>query len=215
MNKEVILTYIQMVAGKYPVISILLHILILALIIALFLPGFKQKRIAFNGVLMVIFASVASVALINGNPFNGLFFSILTIFAVVELFRRRNEITVPALTSVDRSTAIRNLLCLAAVFVGILYPHFVNVSPAMLLFFSPMGVIPCPTLTVILGLLNLYYPKINKGLYTVVTIAGMFYGLTGVFLLHVYIDIPLMILALYSLYRLVRLGSKKWHPVIN
>lgn len=202
MNKEVILNYIEMVAGKYPVISILLHILIIALIITLFIPGFKQKRLTFDGVLTVIFASVASVALINGNPFNGVVFIILVVFAVFELFQRRNEITVPVFTSVSRGAVIRNLLCMAAILVGILYPHFVNVSPALLLFLSPIGIIPCPTLTVALGLLNLYYPKTNKGLYTVVTIAGMFYGLTGVFLLHVYTDIPLMILALYSLYRL-------------
>lgn len=208
MDKNIIMNFIQMVAGKYPVLSAALHVLVIALTILLFIPRFNQKRAAFNGVLVVLFASVASIAIINGNPFNGGFFAVLFAIAIIELFRRRNEIKTVVFSKDTQGTNVKNALCIAFIFFGLVYPHFVDTNPALLIFLSPTGTIPCPTLIVILGLLNLFYPSVSKGVYTVTTLMAVFYGVTGVFLLQVYFDIPLMVIALYSLYNLKFLFKK-------
>lgn len=64
---------------------------------------------------------------------------------------------------------------------------------------SPVGVIPCPTLTIAMGMLTLFRRTEAKGsLYFLATIMALFYGGPGVFLLKVYLDIPLLAPALYS-----------------
>ncbi len=209
MDKTIILNYIQSVAGKYPVLSIALHVMVIALTILFFIPAFKQKRFVYNGALSVLFTSVAVIACINDNPFNGGVFVILLGFVIVEFFRRRNEIVTVSFSRHTWGTNVKNALCLAFIFLGLLYPHFVNVSPILFIFLSPFGIIPCPTLTVTMGLLNLFYPRVSKGVYTATTLMALFYGITGVFLLQVYMDIPLMLIAVYSLYNLRFLFKKR------
>lgn len=209
MDKTLILNYINSVAGKYPILSIALHLMVIALTILLFIPAFKQKRFMFNGVLALLCTSVAVIASINGNYFNGGFFVILLGFVFIEFFRRRNEIETVFFGRHTWGENVKNAFCFAMILLGLLYPHFVNVSPVLFIFLSPLGIIPCPTLTVVMGLLNLFYPRVSKGVYTAATLMALFYGITGVFLLQVYMDIPLMLIALYSFYNLRFLFVKR------
>lgn len=201
MNKEIILNFLPMVANKYLFLNAIMHVLIYGVLAAIFLSGYKQKRIIFDSLIAVLFISVAAISILNSNPFNFLTFAILSVFAVIELFKAKNDITFKPFN-------LNTLVCMTIILVGLWYPHFVNVHPALMLLLAPTGIIPCPTLMVVLGLLNLIYPKVNKGLYAATSLIGAFYGITGVLLLKVYLDIPLLLITVYSVYNLRFLFTK-------
>jgi hypothetical protein len=63
----------------------------------------------------------------------------------------------------------------------------------MYLIAAPMGLIPCPTLSTVIGL-TLLFQSFNSTRWTIVlALIGLFYGLFGVVRLHVYIDVILVI----------------------
>ena len=72
-----------------------------------------------------------------------------------------------------------------------------------MLFVSPMGIVPCPTLIVILSLFTLNSSGISKLQYIATIIIGAMYAVIGVFILKVYLDAALGILVLYSIYILI------------
>ncbi|HYE82076.1 MAG TPA: hypothetical protein VEG39_07910 [Clostridia bacterium] len=195
MNKEVILNFLPMVANKYLLLNAIMHILIYGVLAMVFLSGSKWKRIAFDSMIVLLLVSVAAISILNGNPFNFLTFTILSVFAVIELFKAENDIKFDVFS-------LNTLACIAIILVGLWYPHFANTHPVLMLLLAPTGIIPCPTLMVVLGLLNLVYPKINRGLYTVTSLMGVFYGATGIFMLKVTLDVPLLLIAAYSVYNL-------------
>jgi len=82
--------------------------------------------------------------------------------------------------------------------MGFWYPEFVNKNGIELLIASPLGVIPCPTMLTTLGLLTLVSPSINRIQYTITLVFGLIYGIIGVFVFNVYLDITLLVLVFYS-----------------
>lgn len=195
MNKEVILQFLPMLANKYLYINALMHLLVFFTVAMIFMPHIKFKKTVFNILILVLMLSISILSIVNGNPFNFLTFFVLSVFAFIEIIKAKNEITTPKIS-------IKTILCLVFILIGMWYPHFVNAHPALLIFLSPVGVLPCPSLYVLLGLLNLYHPQVNKSLFTATALIGLFYGITGVFVLNVALDIPLLILNIYSIYNL-------------
>lgn len=209
MNKELILNYIGTVAGKYIFLNIALHIACYAAIILLLLPKFRHKRVVWNSVTAGLFTSVAVIAILNGNPFNFGIFAIAAGFAVWELIKGRNVVETLFSPAYTLRMNIRNAVLLAVSLFGLVYPHFVDAHPALMPLLSPIGIIPCPTLTFVLGIANIIYPKVNRPLYTALAVLGAFYGVTGVFMVNVYIDIPLMAVGILSVYNLALFFRKK------
>ena len=68
---------------------------------------------------------------------------------------------------------------------------------------SPLGIVPCPTMLVSLGLMTLCYPNVNKPLYIAALVSAVVYGVIGTFKLGVYLDITLLLLVIYSLSRIM------------
>ena len=66
------------------------------------------------------------------------------------------------------------------------------------LFFSSYGLMPCPTTMVVLGLLTLKYPDVNKGLFYSLTLFSIMVG-TAQFAIGYIPDYPLAILGYYCL----------------
>jgi hypothetical protein len=196
MNAESILNAISLAANFSPAVNIVMHVLVLGAIVMLFTgAGPKLRRLIFDAVLLILAAAVAVISILVGNPFNMLTFGIIAVISLIELIRGKNLAGRPGLN-------LNTVISLIIIFIGFWYPEFVQAGLPAMLVLSPLGVIPCPTLMVMLGMLNLAVPNVNRVQYIALIVMAAFYGLTGVFMLKVYLDIALLVILLYSLYNL-------------
>jgi hypothetical protein len=136
------------------------------------------------------------------NIFYLIVFGFLTILAILEFLNPKNDY------SMKGAPTINIIIALVAGFLGFWYPHFVE-GYFKALYASPYGVIPCPTLLVILSFFLVFYPYTNRFFHWVLAIVGLFFGFFGLFVLKVRIDLALLALSLYTLYSLILLGAKK------
>jgi hypothetical protein len=80
---------------------------------------------------------------------------------------------------------------------GWVYPHFLEgAAPWTYLYAAPFGLVPCPTLSGVIGFALLAGGLRARGWSLVLAIAGVFYALFGSLRLGVYLDIALLIGAL-------------------
>jgi len=208
MNAESILNAIHAAANTSQVVNLVMHLLVLGAVLSLFsISNVKVKRYVFDGTLFILAASVATISIVNGNPFNLITFVIIAIVSIIEVIRGKNWVSRPKMNP-------NSIACFVFILVGFVYPEFVNANALVLPIVSPLGAIPCATLLVILGMLNLLVPQVNKTQFIVTTMLGLFYGVTGVFQLKVYLDIALLILVLYSLYNFRFIFGKRKQTTI-
>jgi hypothetical protein len=77
---------------------------------------------------------------------------------------------------------------------GWAYPHFLDsVSFLPYLYRAPTGLIPCPTLAIVIGLALVLDGLGSRALCLALGVAGLFYGVTGVVRLGVVIDWTLLL----------------------
>lgn len=192
MNAQEILNYLEMLANHSLWVNISMHILVFMALFAIFSKTKeKLRRWIFQAVVSILLLSVTINALVFGNPFHAVTFGILALTSLVQLFVRKETIQI---TDSKRIMAI----ALFFIFMGLWYPEFVDKNALLLLVVSPVGVIPCPTLLTTIGLLTLIMPSVNKFQYLITILMGIVYGVIGVFVFNVYLDITLLILALYA-----------------
>ncbi|MDO8125151.1 MAG: hypothetical protein Q6364_12330 [Candidatus Hermodarchaeota archaeon] len=88
---------------------------------------------------------------------------------------------------------------------GFWYLHWVQ-SPVWLnaLLYSPLGAVNCPTMVTICGFLCLSQKPRSAILEAPVALTTLYFGFFGIFRLGAYVDVPLIICALFLI---VRLGS--------
>jgi hypothetical protein len=74
------------------------------------------------------------------------------------------------------------------------YPHFLDPSrsPFAYLYAAPMGLIPCPTLALVVGVTLVTGASTGTRSAVIVAVAGLFYGLVGMVKLGVEIDAVLV-----------------------
>jgi len=196
MNGQEIVKYLEMVANSNLGVNFLMHLVVFLTLAVIFMAKSNQvKRFFFQTALSGLFLSVMVNAIIHGNPFHIFTFAILTVTALAQLFFGKQKIE---LTSSRTTKAIAFFF----IFIGIWYPDFIEKNLLMLLLVSPVGVIPCPTLLTTLGLMTLVAPSLSKTEYLITAIMGLIYGIIGVFILKVYLDITLLGLAGYCLYNI-------------
>lgn len=200
MEKSNLIGYLTMVSNNNLVINFVIHVMILVSIALIyFLKDESKKKVVLNSSLLILFLSVTVNALIFGNPFHVITFSILTVFTGIELIRGNNGFIAPQINA-------RTIIAMIIIMIGLWYPEFVEANVVSNLFVSPLGVVPCPTLLTALGLLNLYYPNVSKRQLIITTIFGIIYGFVGTFKLGVYLDISLIGAVLISIYSLIKLN---------
>jgi hypothetical protein len=130
--------------------------------------------------------SVSAVAWAAGNPFNGTTFAVLALL-LIGIARALPE------EAVD--IASRTVLLPGAVLIafGSTYPHFLAANHwTAYIYAAPFGLLPCPTLSAVIGLtlvLGLWQSQ-SWGL--TLAIAGGIYGVIGVFALGVVLDYGLV-----------------------
>ncbi len=192
MNAPEILNYLEMLANHSLWVNLSMHILVYMTLLAIFSKTKEKLRsLIFQGVLSTLFLSVTINAVVFGNPFHAVTFGILALSSLVQLFVSKETIQI---------TNSKGILAIALffIFMGLWYPEFVDKNALLLLVVSPVGVIPCPTLLTTIGLMTLTIPSVNKFQYLITIIMGIVYGVIGVFVFKVYLDITLLVLALYA-----------------
>jgi hypothetical protein len=142
------------------------------------------------------------MAWVAANLFNGVAFAALGALLLYLSVRLAAE---PA-----RIAPARFLFPGLALFAfGWAYPHFLEtVSFLPYLYAAPTGLIPCPTLLIVIGLALVLDGLGSRALCVILGIAGLLYGIIGVARLGVVIDWELLLGAAIILARAAGIGKK-------
>lgn len=201
---EQILNGLSTIVNQWQVLAIAWHVYFAILVGGLLLGIRPSKRTA--GILLALpLLSVSILAWVSANPFNGIFFTVVGVtllWIATRLPQQKVQIAPMWLI-------IAGTLMFA---FGWFYPHFLE-APSLVpyLYAAPTGLIPCPTLSIILGLALVVGGLESRSWSLVLGGTGIFYGLFGAFRLGVTIDLVLLFGALLILLVvfLPKLGSPK------
>ena len=167
------------------IIAVAWHIAMLIAIIAIALGWRPGRRLA--GVLLATpLVTVSIMAWLVANPFNGTVFALLAVALILLALRLPRDAVAPA----PRWAVIAGALM---VIFGWIYPHFVSPEiPLGFLYRSPFGLVPCPTLSGVIGFALLANGLSSRAWSGVLAVAGLFYAIVGAFRLGVQIDLVLL-----------------------
>lgn len=180
-----IINGLQKIVNDYSTIAIIWHVIFYALIAALIFKWMPTNRL-FALLICAPILSVAMLAFMSGNPFNGILFSLLTVLIIIIGLRVSSQ-------PVQASQIIFMVIGILMIVFGLIYPHFIKPDSLLkYLYASPAGLIPCPTLSILIGFLLLYNGFGSQPLTLTFIVFGLFYGIFGVLKLAVYLDIFLV-----------------------
>lgn len=184
-NRQLILDGLGTIANEGVLAAVGWHVLIACMIFALFMGWMPQKRSAAL-LLVVPLSSVSLAAATHGNPFN-MFTVGVGALALVLLGLRLPR------APVTRGNRIQLVAGIFGIVVGSSYPHFLaGHSPAFYLIAAPVGLLPCPTLAMIMGFALLGGGFHSRAWSSVLAALGFFYGVFGAFRLDVWLDFSLV-----------------------
>ena len=182
---EVVLSWATSVANDWRWLAIFWHIALGAFLIAAVRARLSERLAARLLVLPIV--SVAILATVSGNPFNAVAFAILAIALLRFTW---------CLPRRQASVASRKWLLAGGplLAVGWLYPHFLVTSTwTAYAYASPFGLLPCPTLLVVIGVTLAFGGFRSAGWKVVLAVAGLAYGVIGVLRLRVVLDAWLLV----------------------
>jgi len=189
---EQVLLGLREVANNWRLLAIFWHAYFAAFVMALILGLRPSKRIA--GVLLALpLLSVSLAAWAASNPFNGVVYALigfLVIYFSTRLPRKKAQLA-PLWIMVPG----------VIIFLfGWVYPHFLETTSFLPYFYSaPTGLIPCPTLSIVIGLFLILNSLGSRPLALLLGLSGLFYGIIGVGRLRVFIDGVLLLGAVMTL----------------
>ena len=199
-----ILAGLRAVATDWQAVAIAWHVAVAAFLASLFLgwrPGRRQAGILLAAPL----ASVSVLGWLAGDPFNGAVFAAITVALVAVALGLPS-----APVSVGPPWAVMAGGFLTA--FGWAYPHFLEgASWVTYLYAAPLGLIPCPTLSGVVGVALVADGLGSRAWALIVAAGAVGYGLIGAFRLGVVIDAILLagaiFLALVVMVRRGRVGA--------
>jgi hypothetical protein len=189
---EEILNGLAFAANKFIMLGIAWHIITFAFIILL-LSGrkFNKKYIAAGSGILLL--SVGYIANLVSNPFNAILFAIAALLFGIFTMKFKK-------VQVGLKWDYISVAGLIMFIFGFVYPHFLEGEPLYkYLYASPLGLIPCPTLSVFTGITLMLHGFQSKKWMITAAFLGLFYGIFGVLRLKVYLDIVLIAGALFLL----------------
>lgn len=185
-----ILNGLAYASNNFSFLAWLWHLIFLALIIILIINRRPSRRLAAM-ILALPLISVGLVAFFSGNPFNAIVFLMGSLIFMVIGYR------LPA----DQLKIKPNLAAVGGVMMiiyGWVYPHFVEVdSIFQYIYAAPVGLVPCPTLSIVIGFTLLFGGFSSRKWMLVLAVLGLFYGIVGVSRLQVRLDLGLLVGALF------------------
>ena len=148
--------------------------------------GWRPSRRTAALLLTLPLASVSALAFAYGNPFNGTVFAAAVLLSIV-LARRLGREPVEAARGWSAAAGI------VMVSFGWIYPHFLRTDSALAyLVAAPTGLVPCPSLSLVIGFALLGRGLGDRAWSGVLAAIGLLYGVVGVAKLHVLLDLPLV-----------------------
>jgi hypothetical protein len=189
---EQILLGLREVANNWRPVAALWHAFFATLVIALILGIRPSKRL--TGLLLGLpLLSVSAAAWTVSNPFNGIVYAVAGILFLSLSARLPREKVQLAPFAIMIPGIILFLF-------GWVYPHFLKTTSFLpFLYSAPTGLIPCPTLSIVIGLFLVLNCLGSRPLSLVLGLLGLFYGLIGVVRLRVSIDGVLLLGAFITL----------------
>lgn len=190
---EAILAGLSTIANEWRVLAIMWHGYFAVLLLCL-MAGVRVKERLFGALLAVPLLSVSALAWIHGNPFNGVFFA-LTGFVLLGISARLQE------GAVNIAPIRFTLPGFFLIVFGWVYPHFLKETELLpYLYSAPTGLVPCPTLSIVIGFTLILHGLRSRAWCLVLSAAGLFYGAFGAGRLGVTIDWLLFLGALLTVY---------------
>jgi hypothetical protein len=195
-SPDTIVNGLTTIANDWRGLAIGWHIWLFALG-GLLARGWRPSVRAAARLLVAPVISVGVLAWLSANPFNGIAFLGLAAVLARASFCLPEQPVLPASPAwVARGAAV--------VAVGAIYPHFLRTdSPAVYVVASPVGLLPCPTLLVVLGSTLVFSNLPSRRWSTPLLLAGAAYGAIGVFRFGVALDWALFIAT-------TLLGARLW-----
>ncbi len=183
---EEIINGLQSIVNDYSTFAIIWHAVFYFLLAGL-IAKWQPSNKLFGILICLPLISVAVFAWLSGNPFNGILFSVITILIFIFGLKASNQ-------PVEISQVPFMVMGILMIVFGLVYPHFISAGSLLKYFYaSPAGLIPCPTLSILIGFL-LLYNGFNSQSITITFIAfGLFYGIFGVLKLAVHLDVFLIL----------------------
>ena len=191
-TSEQILSGLHTIANQWQFLAMLWHIYFAVIAIGLLIGLRPSKRI--GGILLALpLLSVSTLAWTSANPFNGIIFAVVGVALLGVALRLPDE---PMSIAPGWAVGAGVLMFL----FGWIYPHFLDTSAFLPYFYAaPTGLVPCPTLSIVIGL-SLMVGGLDSRIWALLLgISGLFYGLFGVLRLGVTIDLVLFLGALLTL----------------
>lgn len=181
-----ILEGLRSISNNYTMISIYWHIVIYIAIVIILIGLWRPSNRMAVMFLSLPFFTVALLAWFSGNPFNGILFALLAIFCLVIGFRLSQE-------HIKYSSIFFRIPGILMILFGLWYPHFLEADSVWeYLYAAPTGLIPCPTLSIAIGVALIYNIFNSNPLKIILICFGFFYGLFGILKLGVYLDAVLL-----------------------
>lgn len=183
-NPDAILENLTAIARGEPLIALLWHAVLAGVIVALAL-GWRPTRRTAATLLAAPLFSVGALAALYENAFNAVVFTgASAVLAALGLHLPRQ--------SVERAAKASALAGASLIAFGGAYPHFIEAqSPFVYLYAAPTGLLPCPTLSAVIGMALLAGGFRARAWSTLLAALGLFYGLFGALSLGVVIDVAL------------------------
>ncbi|MEK6795262.1 MAG: hypothetical protein AABZ39_10820 [Spirochaetota bacterium] len=185
-NKEVILSGLAGIASQYSTVAIAWHIAIYVFILLLVIGLRPPKRLSSIMATMPLL-SVAVFAFLAKNPFTAI------VLGAASLLLMMFGILMPK-GKVKVAINPNLFLGIPMLLYGLVYPHFLeNIQFFQYAIMAPVGLVPCPTLSTVIGLALFMNAFGSKKWPITLSVFGLFYGLFGVFRLGVMLDIGLIL----------------------
>jgi hypothetical protein len=185
-TSQAVLEGLTKISQQAMAVAIAWHIAIGAFLLAL-AGGWRPSRRTVGVGAAAPLLCVSAMAWIFGNPFNGIIF--LAAAAAVGILGALQESSPIRFSRFWARIAGMVLLAFAWI-----YPHFLGDGPPLrYLVAAPLGLVPCPTLSLLLGLSLLLDGLSSKPGSLILAGIGLFYGLLGWVWLGVAIDSVLLL----------------------
>jgi hypothetical protein len=187
-SPDIVLAGLTLIANDWRWLAITWHVVFGAWLIALF-AGWRPSVRLSAGAFVIPLLSVSVTAWLSGNPFNGV------VFAVLAALLGAIAVRLP-----DRAVRFAPfgwvVPGVAFVLFGATYPHFVRVESWTMYFYaSPFGLLPCPTLSGLIGGTLIFSNFRCTSWSMPLALTGLLYGAVGVFRLGVAVDLGLLLAA--------------------
>lgn len=177
-----ILGQLATIAGGWRPLAVAWHLYFGGILVGL-IAGVRPSKRLIGALLAAPMLSVSLMAWLVGNPFNGSVFA-LAGAALIALSTR-----LPA-GPVRIAAPWESGIGTAMFVFGWGYPHFLDepVPSLQYLYAAPTGLIPCPTLSIVIGLTLMLRRLDSRAWPSVLAAVGVTYGIIGGGVLGVVID---------------------------